>query len=235
MQIASLYTLSVTGPMTDNSQAHNAEQRRSGEPQPAQNPEGREKVTIQDTVSISAEAKSAAANDSSAAARSISLTDQELSQLRELQSRDTEVRSHEQAHLSAAGQYARGGASFTYQKGPDGNSYAIAGEVPIDLSAENDPRATIAKMRTVKRAALAPANPSSTDREVAAQATAKEARARQELSKENTIDLGQENSPPQTNQSKPETSPSEANSENSTTVDPLTVIRLSMYSQMANF
>jgi hypothetical protein len=112
---------------------------------------------------------------------SIKLDKQELSQLQQIKLRDGEVRSHEQAHLSAAGQYARGGASFTYQKGPDGVSYAVAGEVNIDVTKELSPEATIAKMQTIKRAALAPANPSGADRRVAAQANVKEAQARQEL------------------------------------------------------
>jgi multidrug efflux pump subunit AcrA (membrane-fusion protein) len=111
----------------------------------------------------------------------INLDKQELSQLQQIKLRDGEVRTHEQAHLSAAGQYARGGASFTYQKGPDGVSYAVAGEVNIDVTKESSPEATIAKMQTIKRAALAPANPSGADRRIAAQANVKEAQARQEL------------------------------------------------------
>lgn len=105
----------------------------------------------------------------------------ELRQLATLKQRDTEVRSHEQAHLAAAGQYARGSASFTYQKGPDGNSYAIGGEVGIDVSEAGTPKETIEKMQTIKRAALAPASPSSTDRQIASQATMKESMARQEM------------------------------------------------------
>lgn len=112
------------------------------------------------------------------------LTQEELKQLTELKARDTEVRAHEQAHLAAAGGHATGGASFTFQKGPDGQSYAVGGEVGIDLSAENDPSATIQKMQTIQRAATAPASPSSTDRQVAAQASVKEAQARQELLQE---------------------------------------------------
>lgn len=109
------------------------------------------------------------------------LTQQQLAELQQLKSRDTEVRTHEQAHLSAAGQYARGGASFTYQKGPDGGSYAVGGEVGIDVAKESTPEETIAKMQTIKRAALAPANPSGADKRIAAQANAKETQARQEL------------------------------------------------------
>ncbi len=106
---------------------------------------------------------------------------QEMLKVQKLQDRDAEVRTHEQAHLSAAGQYARGGASFTYQRGPDGVSYAIGGEVGIDVGKEATPEATIAKMQTVKRAALAPANPSAADRSIAAQAAVKEAQAHQEM------------------------------------------------------
>lgn len=115
------------------------------------------------------------------------LTDEELVKLTELQQRDTEVRVHEQAHLSAAGAYAAGGASFSYTTGPNGKRYATGGEVPIDVSKEDSPAATILKMQTVRRAALAPANPSSTDRAIAAQASAKELQARKELqAQENT-------------------------------------------------
>ena len=112
------------------------------------------------------------------------LSQEDVAQLTELKARDAEVRAHEQAHLSAAGGHATGGASFSYQKGPDGQSYAVGGEVGIDLSKESDPNATIQKMQTIKRAALAPANPSSTDRQVAAQAEVKEAQARQEILQE---------------------------------------------------
>lgn len=109
------------------------------------------------------------------------LTEEQLRQLSELKKRDTEVKAHEQAHLAAAGQYAAGGASFSYQTGPDGRRYATGGEVPIDIGKESSPEATIQKMRTVKRAALAPANPSSADRSIAAQVTAMEAQAMSEL------------------------------------------------------
>ena len=108
------------------------------------------------------------------------LTDEEQRQVAELQARDTEVRTHEAAHQSAGGGLA-GAASFTYQSGPDGQRYAIGGEVPIDVSAARDPAATIAKMARVKAAALAPASPSSQDLAIAtqAEATAQQARAEQ--------------------------------------------------------
>ena len=111
-------------------------------------------------------------------------TEQEQQQVRELRKRDQEVRRHEQAHKAAAGAYARGGASFEYTTGPDGQRYVVGGEVPIDLSpVQGNPRATIAKMQQIRRAALAPADPSSQDRAVAAQAAQAERQARAELNR----------------------------------------------------
>jgi hypothetical protein len=109
------------------------------------------------------------------------LSEEEQEQVTELRQRDQQVRAHEQAHVAAAGQYARGGPSFTYQRGPDGQRYAIGGEVQIDTSAiPGDPEATIQKARVIRAAASAPAEPSSQDRAVAAAATKLEAQARQE-------------------------------------------------------
>jgi len=143
----------------------------------------------EDTVIISQEGKDKAylsksftvAHPSAIDQSSEILDQQQLLQLQKLKRRDQEVRTHEQAHLSAAGQYAQGGATFTYQKGPDGGSYAIGGEVGIDVAKESSPQATITKMQAIKRAALAPANPSGADKRIAAQANAKESQARQEL------------------------------------------------------
>jgi len=102
-----------------------------------------------------------------------------------LRQRDQEVRLHEQAHLLAAGPYARGGPSYTYQIGPDGRSYAVGGEVPIDLSpVAGDPQATLQKAQTIRRAALAPAHPSSADLSIASAATAMAEQAQQQLQAE---------------------------------------------------
>jgi hypothetical protein len=110
------------------------------------------------------------------------LTDEERQQVEELAQRDREVRRHEQAHKAAAGPHARGGPTYEYATGPDGKRYAVGGEVQIDVSpVRGDPQATIAKMQQVRRAALAPAEPSSQDRQVAAQAAAHEREARRQL------------------------------------------------------
>lgn len=50
---------------------------------------------------------------------------EELELLDKLQSRDREVRTHEAAHQAAGGQHA-GAASFTFERGPDGVSYALS-------------------------------------------------------------------------------------------------------------
>jgi hypothetical protein len=103
-------------------------------------------------------------------------------QITALQGRDREVRAHEQAHAAVGGSYA-GAPSYTFKRGPDGRSYAVGGEVSIDVGAiTNDPAATLRKMEQVQRAALAPAEPSSQDRSIAARAQALAAQARSELS-----------------------------------------------------
>lgn len=132
------------------------------------------------------------------------LTPDERQVVSELQLRDREVRAHEAAH-KAAGGAAVGGASYTYQQGPDGRQYAIGGEVPVDLSTGGSPEAVIAKMEQVRAAALAPGEPSSQDQAVAAAADAIAAQARRELqatdekeSKTETADQSQNNAADQT-------------------------------------
>ncbi len=107
---------------------------------------------------------------------------QEKQQVEQLRARDREVRTHEAAHKAAAGSFAQGGPVYQYQTGPDGKRYAVGGEVNIDTSKiPNDPEATLQKAQTIRRAANAPAQPSSQDRRVAAQASQLETEARQEI------------------------------------------------------
>lgn len=104
--------------------------------------------------------------------------------IRELAQRDREVRAHEQAHLAVGGQYA-GPVSFVYERGPDGRRYAVGGEVAIDTSPiPNNPQATVIKADQVRRAALAPADPSPQDRKVAAQAIQMKLQAQVEVQRE---------------------------------------------------
>lgn len=121
----------------------------------------------------------------------LELTDEEKQVVEDLKKRDREVKAHEQAHVAAGAGLIRGGPSYTYQTGPDKRRYAIGGEVQIDISPENTPEATIRKMQQVKRAALAPAEPSSQDRAVAQTAAKIEVQARQQLREERTEKRGE--------------------------------------------
>jgi len=115
----------------------------------------------------------------------------ERDQIQELAARDREVRAHEQAHAAVAGQY---GSSPTYSfvRGPDGVSYAVGGEVKIDTSPiPGDPEATLRKAQQLRRAANAPADPSSQDSSVAAQAAQMEQQARAELREQQAIEAEQ--------------------------------------------
>lgn len=110
------------------------------------------------------------------------LTEEELRVVEELKQIDAEVRRHEMAHLSAGGALITSAANFSYQRGPDGKNYAVGGEVGIDTSpVPGDPQATLQKMRQIRSAALAPADPSSQDMKVAASAASEAAKAMSEI------------------------------------------------------
>lgn len=112
------------------------------------------------------------------------LSDDEVQEVERLEERDQEVRTHEQAHQTVGGQHA-GTPSYDYETGPDGKQYATSGEVPIDVGAvPNNPEATIAKMEQVKRAALAPAEPSAADKAIAAKADQAKLKAQRELAEQ---------------------------------------------------
>jgi len=133
-------------------------------------------------VSLREENERAPADEASATAKQ-TVQQQRLEQLEiaELAGRDREVRAHEQAHAAVGGSYA-GAPTYSFKRGPDGQRYAVGGEVSIDVSPiPNDPEATLRKMEIVQRAALAPAEPSAQDLRVAAQAQALAAQARAEL------------------------------------------------------
>ena len=108
------------------------------------------------------------------------LTNAEQQRVDELEAREDEVIAHEQAHI-AAGNGLTGSASYGYTTGPDGKQYINEGEVSIDISEEDNPEDTITKMSTVRSAALAPAEPSAQDRQVASEAARIQAEARREL------------------------------------------------------
>lgn len=112
------------------------------------------------------------------------LSEADLQKLQVLRQRDREVRAHEMAHVAAGGSLVRGGASFTYEVGPDGQRYAMGGEVGIDTSPGRTPVETLAKADQIRAAALAPTDPSGQDRQVAAMATRMAMQASMELATE---------------------------------------------------
>lgn len=112
------------------------------------------------------------------------LSEAERRKLEELKATDARVRRHEEAHRAAAGSLYRGGPNYTYETGPDGKRYAVAGSVQIDTSPGRTPEETVQKASAIRRAALAPNDPSGTDRAIAAKATRMEDAARRALARE---------------------------------------------------
>lgn len=116
------------------------------------------------------------------------LSEEEQQEVQELQDRDREVRTHEQAHISAGGSLVAGGPSYEMTTGPDGKSYATGGEVQIDTSKGSTPEETISRAQRIRSAALAPAQPSAQDQKVAAKASQMETEARQEKAQQSSGD-----------------------------------------------
>ena len=98
------------------------------------------------------------------------------------------MRAHEAAHLAAGGNLVRSNAKYEYKIGPDGKRYAVGGEVSIDTSEGRTPEETLDKSERIRRAAMAPANPSAQDLRVAAEAAAMAVRARQEIAQQKRLE-----------------------------------------------
>ena len=134
------------------------------------------------------------------------LTLEQQEELLQLQQRDQEVRVHEQQHASVGGQHT-GSPSYEYETGPDGKQYVVEGSVAVDLSPiAGDPAATIDKMRQVKAAALAPAQPSTADKNAAAAAESHIAQATAELMQANEPKVDEANAADASSTSAPSTS-----------------------------
>ena len=140
--------------------------------------------TLTATRSVSGRAAQADGKPAADTGKPGELSPEDAAQVAKLKQIDRQVRQHEQAHMAAAGGLATSGASFTYKKGPDGVNYAVGGEVSISTSPGRTPEETIQRARTVRAAALAPADPSGQDRAVAAQAAKMEMEARMELAQQ---------------------------------------------------
>ena len=110
-------------------------------------------------------------------------SEEERREVEKLRRRDSKVRRHEMAHKMAGGSIT-GQIIYEYDTGPDGKRYATGGHISIDTSSESSPEATLRKAAAIRRAALAPADPSPADRGVAQRAQGMATRARQEIAEE---------------------------------------------------
>ena len=126
--------------------------------------------------------RSEAASSSASAMGRAGLSQDDLRVIGELQTRDRAVHSHEMAHMAAGAGLVTRSASYTYQTGPDGQRYAVGGEVGIDVSPGRTPQESLAKAERIRAAALAPADPSAQDLQVAASAAQMAMEARMEMS-----------------------------------------------------
>lgn len=108
------------------------------------------------------------------------LSEAERRVVSELAATDAHVRAHEAAHMGAGGGLTSP-ASYTYERGPDNKMYAVAGEVGISAGEGKTPEETLGKAQQIRRAALAPSDPSPQDLKVAARASSMEMNARAQI------------------------------------------------------
>ncbi len=140
----------------------------------------------------------------------------ENKKLEELKKRDQEVRRHEQAHIAAAQDLLIRGANYKYEKGSDGKMYAVSGDVAIDVSEGKTPKETLKKAKKIIKSALAPQDPSSKDKEVAAQARKMEQKAKREIMEEK---LEERSLNHETNETSPIKQYNSSNINNKSTID----------------
>lgn len=179
--------------------------KNNQKPKEAEN--SHEQADIEDTVSISDEAKNLLAKDKADDADKLpaekkaekkesknantiglktsgELTTGQQQEVEELKQRDAEVRAHEQAHIAAAAGLSTSAPTYTYQTGPDGKKYAVGGEVNVSFTESGNPETDLRNAEAMKNSALAPADPSSQDRSVAGEAEKLIQKAQQEIAQQ---------------------------------------------------
>ncbi len=104
-------------------------------------------------------------------------------EVQRLRMREQQVKAHEMAHKAVAGDLA-GPVKYEYTRGPDGRLYITGGEVPLRIKEGRTPEETAQIARRIRRAALAPADPSPQDIRVAVKAAIMEMKATMEMVKE---------------------------------------------------
>lgn len=97
------------------------------------------------------------------------LSESDEALLQKLKARDAKVKSHEAAHVMAAGGQASS-PTYTYQTGPDGRRYAIGGSVNISIMTTGDSEADARRAQKAYRAAMATGEPSARDMQTATKA-----------------------------------------------------------------
>ncbi len=85
--------------------------------------------------------------------------------LEKFKQRDSEVKTHEQAHASNANTTAP--ISYNYQVGPDGKLYATGGHVRLDTSIPKDEKEASFKLDQLQKAASSNSELSSADAQIA--------------------------------------------------------------------
>lgn len=83
--------------------------------------------------------------------------------IEDLKKRDRDVREHESAHASDPRLVKIGSAQYDYTIGPDGKAYATGGRVTLSTGTSRTPEEAIDKAEALKRASMAPGEPSSKD------------------------------------------------------------------------
>ncbi len=105
--------------------------------------------------------------------------------IEQLKSRDKEVRIHEMSHSTNPELIKIGSAQFDYTIGPDGKAYATGGRVTLSTGSSKTPEEALAKAEALKRASMAPGEPSSQDFQALNAAQSMEYEARNQIYTEN--------------------------------------------------
>lgn len=87
--------------------------------------------------------------------------------LSKLQTTDIGVRTHEAQHFFVGAGLTQGTPEYDYVRGPDGNFYAVGGQVNLSTSGSSDPEVAAREADTLARAATAPGDTSAQDISVA--------------------------------------------------------------------
>ena len=180
----------IFGPSQGNVRTSESQQENSQRDKGSRKVEG-------DRVVISEDARKALQQDQESKVEKKSLLPgqeldaQEERKVEKLKNRDAQVKRHEMAHKMAGGTVT-GQIVYEYTTGPDGTRYATGGHISIDTSTESTPEATVRKAATIRRAALAPSDPSPADRRVAQQAQRMATKARQEISEEQRKEMAEQ-------------------------------------------